>query len=275
MENQKRQIHVRLLEESYRKLKAKCAVEGTTIQDRLARLITNSLSQPHLAIQSKYGEKSGELDIIKVLQECPILSTVDRLELEKLAKFASILHFGRGAIIVLDEETPTKFHIIKDGIVKVFKTSQAGKEFTIDIRYRGEIIGLIPVIKGIPHFASTRALADTEIVAISRQDFLDFIDRNPAVASRITDSEFQRICDLHERLMGLMADNASRRLVKTLFALFGKYGSTLHFTHQEIAEMSGISTETATRIMTQLKNSGILKSARGKLIITNAEKLRL
>jgi CRP-like cAMP-binding protein len=73
--------------------------------------------------------------------------------------------------------------------------------------------------------------------------------------------------------MDLVADNATNRLVKTLFTLSTKYGDTLNFTHQEIAEMSGISTETATRIMTQLKNASILEVARGRVIIKDKDKL--
>jgi CRP-like cAMP-binding protein len=42
-------------------------------------------------------------------------------------------------------------------------------------------------IKDMPHFASTKAMKDTRIISIRRQEFLDFMDRNPAVASSVID----------------------------------------------------------------------------------------
>ena len=57
--------------------------------------------------------------------------------------------------------------------------------------------------------------------------------------------------------------------------LSAKLGLTLPFTRQDIAEMAGTTTETAIRVLSHLKDRGIIRSARGKVIILNEEKLRL
>jgi len=57
--------------------------------------------------------------------------------------------------------------------------------------------------------------------------------------------------------------------------LSAKVGLTLPFTRQELADMVGITTETAIRVMSQLKDRGIIGSSRGKVIILDKEKLRL
>ena len=46
-------------------------------------------------------------------------------------------------------------------------------------------------------------------------------------------------------------------------------------TRQEIADMAGTTTETAIRVTSQLKERGIIRSARGKIIILNETKIRL
>jgi len=57
--------------------------------------------------------------------------------------------------------------------------------------------------------------------------------------------------------------------------LSSKLGLTLPFTRQDIADMVGTTTETAIRVMSHLKDRGIIRSVRGKVIILDKEKLRL
>ena len=57
--------------------------------------------------------------------------------------------------------------------------------------------------------------------------------------------------------------------------LHAKSGPTLPFTRQDIAEMAGVTTETAIRIMGRLKAGGIIGSSRGKIVVLDENKLRL
>jgi CRP-like cAMP-binding protein len=57
--------------------------------------------------------------------------------------------------------------------------------------------------------------------------------------------------------------------------LSAKLGDSLPFTRQEIADMSGLTIETAIRIMSRLKKSGVIGSARGHILILDEVRLRL
>ena len=70
-------------------------------------------------------------------------------------------------------------------------------------------------------------------------------------------------------------ERIEQRLASVLLMLSTKLGPTLPFTRQEIAEMVGTTTETAIRVMSSLKNRGIIRSVRGKVIILDEQKLRL
>ncbi len=54
-----------------------------------------------------------------------------------------------------------------------------------------------------------------------------------------------------------------------------KLGLTLPFTRQEIADMAGTTIETAIRVMSHLKDRGIIRTVRSKVIILDEQKLRL
>ena len=64
-------------------------------------------------------------------------------------------------------------------------------------------------------------------------------------------------------------------MASVLLMLAAKLGFTLPFTRQDIADMTGTTTETAIRVMSHLKDRGIIRSARGQVVIIDEERLRL
>jgi CRP-like cAMP-binding protein len=57
--------------------------------------------------------------------------------------------------------------------------------------------------------------------------------------------------------------------------LSAKLGSSLPFTRQEIADMSGTTTETAIRFLSSLNRRKITRSVRGTIVILDEQKLHL
>ena len=160
-------------------------------------------------------------------------------------------------------------------MVRVSKTSPGGKEFTIALRYQGEAFGQPSFLKGDPHVASSIALEDTDVLAIGRKDFMAFMARNPIVGSRIIYLEAERTSRLYERIVDMISDSAPHRVIRTLLTLSSSCGNVLSFSHQEIATLSWTTIETTSRVITRLKNGGVITSARGKIVIKDPEKLRI
>ncbi|MFC2043689.1 Crp/Fnr family transcriptional regulator [Chloroflexota bacterium] len=73
----------------------------------------------------------------------------------------------------------------------------------------------------------------------------------------------------------MAGERVEQRLANVLLMVSSKLGLTLPFTRQEIADMTGTTTETVIRVLSCLKDRGIIRSDRGKVIIIDKEKLRL
>ena len=177
--------------------------------------------------------------------------------------------------IFWDGDAPEWFYIIAEGRVKVVKHSSLGKEFIIAFFGSGEMFGEVAVFEDKPYPASAQAVAETKVLGIKREDFLSFLAHRPQVALRIISVLGGRLRDAQSRLKDLAGERVEQRLAQTLLMLSAKLGSTLPFTRQEIADMAGTTTETAIRFMSRLKDGGIIRSTRGKIIILNETKLRL
>lgn len=212
---------------------------------------------------------------VKVLQRSLIFSGLNEKELTELASMAIEHSFMPGEFIFWEGDAPDWFYIVREGKIKVLKHSSLGKEFIIAFFSPGEMFGEVAVFENKSYPASAQAAAETKVLAINGQNFLSFLTTHPTVALRIIRILGGRLRDAQSRLRDLAGERVEQRLVTILLMLFSKFGSTLPFTRQEIADMSGTTTETAIRVLSRLKDGKIIRSSRGKIVILNETKLRL
>lgn len=211
----------------------------------------------------------------EILRGSFIFSSLNDDELGELANLAIERSFMPNEFIFWDGDAPEWFYIVAEGKVKVVKYSSLGREFIIAFFGPGEMFGEVAVFENKPYPASAQAVVETKVVGIKRQDFLSFLTNRPQVALRIINILGGRLRDAQGRLRDLAGERVEQRLASVLLMLSAKLGLTLPFTRQEIADMTGTTTETAIRVMSHLKDRGIIRTVRGKVIILDEEKLRL
>jgi len=211
----------------------------------------------------------------QILRSSSIFSSLNDDELGELADLSIERSFVSNEFIFWDGDAPDWLYIVAEGKVKVIKHSSLGKEFIIAFFGPGEMFGEVAVFENKPYPASAQAVVKTKVVGIKTDEFLPFLANRPQVALRIISVLGGRLRDAQGRLRDLAGERVEQRLVSVLLMLSAKLGLTLPFTRQEIADMAGTTTETAIRVTSHLKDRGVIRSVRGKVIILDEEKLRL
>ena len=211
----------------------------------------------------------------EILKQSLIFSSLNEDELAELSRLAIERNFKPDEFVFWEGDAPDYFYIVVEGRVKIVKYSSSGKEFIIAFFSPGEMFGEVAVFEGKPYPASAQAVADTKVLVIKKEDFLSFLATRPQVALEIINVLGGRLRDAQSRLKDLAGESVEQRIAMTLLMLSSKLGPTLPFTRQEIANMAGTTTETAIRVTSQLKQRGIIRSVRGKIIILDETKLRL
>ena len=211
----------------------------------------------------------------EILKQSPIFSGLNADELATLAGLATERAFASNEFIFWEGDAPEWFYILSGGQVKIIKHSSTGKEVIIAFFGPGEMFGEVAVFENKPYPASAQAVTDARVVGIKREDLLSFLAGQPQVALKVISVLGERLRDAQNRLKDLAGERVEQRLAGILLMLSSKLGTTLSFTRQEIADMAGTTTETAIRVMGQLKDRGIISTVRGRITIVNEEKLRL
>jgi len=211
----------------------------------------------------------------QIMKNSSIFSGLSDDEIAELAGLAVDRSLVPNEFVFWDGDAPEWFYIVAEGKVKVLKHSSSGKEFTIAFFGPGEMFGEVAVFENKPYPASAQAVTEAKVIGVKKDDFLSFLANRPHVALKIIGVLGGRLRDAQSRLRDLAGERVEQRLASVLLMLSAKLGLTLPFTRQEVADMVGTTTETAIRVMSSLKDRGIIGSVRGKVIILDEQKLRL
>jgi len=210
----------------------------------------------------------------EILKKSLIFSSLNEEELSGLAGLSVERSFQPNEFVFWEGDEADYFYVIAQGRIKVVKHASSGKEFIIAFFEPGEMFGEVAVFEGKPYPASAQALSASKVLGINRQNFLDFLATRPKVALRIINILGGRLRDAQGRLKDLAGERVEQRLAHILLMLASRMGNTLPFTRQELADMAGMTTETAIRLTGGLSERGIIRTSRGQLVILDEAKLK-
>ncbi|MDP2919292.1 MAG: Crp/Fnr family transcriptional regulator, partial [Dehalococcoidia bacterium] len=214
-------------------------------------------------------------DRAQILKKSLIFSGLEEEEIAGLARLCVEKKIPAGESVFWEGDPPDWFYLLAVGKIKVVKHSSTGKDFVIAFFGPGEIFGEVAVFENRPYPASAQAVEDSVALGIKREDFLKFLGRRPEVALRIINVLGGRLRMASNRLRDLASERVEQRLARVLRMLSARLGKELPFTRQDIADMAGTTIETAIRFLSSLDERQITRSERGKIIILNAQKLKL
>lgn len=210
----------------------------------------------------------------EILKKSLIFSSLNGEELSGLAGLSVERSFQPNEFIFWEGDEANYFYVIAQGRIKVVKHASSGKEFIIAFFEPGEMFGEVAVFESKPYPASAQAISASKVLGINRQNFLDFLATRPKVALRIINILGGRLRDAQGRLKDLAGERVEQRLTRILLMLASRMGNTLPFTRQELADMAGMTTETAIRLTGGLNERGIIRTSRGQIVILDDAKLR-
>ena len=117
-----------------------------------------------------------------------------------------------GAVICREGDHGDTFFIIESGTVEISKQLDGDSSRILGREGAGEFFGELALVQGIPRAATVTAIEDTELLEISKEDFNQYIDHNPAMAAAIMRAVAARLRDADQRAIAeLRRKNAELR----------------------------------------------------------------
>jgi CRP/FNR family transcriptional regulator len=180
-----------------------------------------------------------------------------------------------GEILFLEGEPCQGIYFMKQGSIKVFKTSPEGKEQVLKIMRPGDSFNDVPAFDEGPNPASAQAMEPSLVCLLGSAQMITLVQQYPALAVgviRVFASRLRHLAGLAE---DLSFRHVTSRLAKVLLmqAEEATTGGGLHLTQQDLAAMVGTAREVVVRSLRSLEGQGIVKRERHRLIILDKEAL--
>jgi len=212
---------------------------------------------------------------------------------EALADFGTI---GTSAIyrprqvVFAEGGEATGLYLVCHGEVKVFCSDRFGHEHILGLAGPGSVLGELALDRTPLHAASAEATIESQIRFLRGERLVRYLESTPAVAVRLVAALSGELARSRRQVRDLALKGAESRLAAWILerahaarssaARDGNVdGATprarvpIPFSRRDIAEMIGVSTETAIRLLARLRERGAIGIERGALVIVDAERL--
>lgn len=218
-------------------------------------------------------------EIVHDLRLLPCLSGLEGEEISFMKQMARLRKFPKGIVLFEEEEVVEFFFIVKQGAVKLYKTSKEGRELIVRIMGPGDYFCCAPLYTGGKYFVGAVALEDSLLITIPAEDF------KRTLRSEVTEMGWKLIsglCNKIRYLAKLVEDltfkDVEERVISTLAQLAEDRApdtkvASLQLTHQDIASMTGTVREVVSRAMSRLKKEGVIIDSTVKGFRIDKEKL--
>ncbi|GGB39919.1 cyclic nucleotide-binding domain-containing protein [Virgibacillus dakarensis] len=195
---------------------------------------------------------------------------------ELLASVDHTKPIKKDTFLFSEGEKAEELYIIKSGKIQIGKLSPDGRELTLRICNRGDIVGELSLYDNVKYILNAKVLEDGEVAVIKKFHLEEKLLNNGSLAiefMKVMSESFRRD---QTRFRDLVMHGKKGALFSTLIRLSNSYGKKqssgniyidIVLTNQELANFCGTSRESVNRLLNDLKRNHIISMKKGHIII--------
>ncbi|MFO1519834.1 MAG: Crp/Fnr family transcriptional regulator [bacterium] len=193
----------------------------------------------------------------------------------------TVNHYKKDQIIFYEGNQAFGLYCIYSGRVKLYKSGIDGRQQIVRIAGPGDILGYRSLFAEEPYHATAEALEDANICCIDKNAFFPVLVKNPDLAVNIIKKLAQELRVAEDLATSIAQRPVRERMAELLLMLKEAYGKQvkkgtlidLKLTREEMAEMIGITQETAIRLLSEFKKDGMIEVKEREITILNPQAL--
>ncbi len=214
--------------------------------------------------------------IVRQLNSLKHLSKDDLMRMSN-CKTSKIIK--KGESIFEEGEYLNGVYCIKDGVCKVSKMSENGKNQIVNLVKKGDLLGERSLISEEVSNLSAIALEDMEVCFIPRDEIVRDLEKNPNFTMDVLKTMAITLKNADNLIVDMAQKSVKQRLAETLINLEKKFGVSdlgtidIQLSREDIASIIGTATESCIRLLSEFKKSKYIDFQGKNIIITNKNEL--
>jgi CRP-like cAMP-binding protein len=207
---------------------------------------------------------------------CDNHGLLTRHELAVLRQVGTVRTVEAGAVVAAAGSTATHVQLVTDGELELMAYPPTGRTAVAVVRTGGVILD-IPLLLSRRMPFDAVASRDTEMVALSRQQWVELLQSSASLSIRWMSSIARRLDQDRRRLVVV----TSRPLLAQVAYLLldqaeaeGDSRRVVHLSHLTMAHLLGARRQSVTRVLSQLRDRGLVSTRYGVTLLEDEAALR-
>lgn len=198
-------------------------------------------------------------------------------DLNLILKNSILRSIEEGSFFFLQGDEATYLYVLASGQVKLMQSNPNGQQVNLRTIYPWQMFGALGATRGegAAYPATAQALENSTALAIHSKFLRSMLETRPYLSFDLMNLMTSYIQEMQARYRELATERVEQRVANALIRLAGQTGIRsdkeagieLSFSRQDVAEMTGTTLYTVSRLLSDWERKGVLKTGREKIKI--------
>ncbi len=184
-----------------------------------------------------------------------------------------------GEFFFFQGDPATYFYVLVSGRAKLLQTNPAGQQVNLRTINEWQMFGALGAVReNAVYPATAQALEPSTALAIESSFLKEMLQTRPHLNINLMQLMTSYIMEMQERYRELATERVERRIALTILRLAGQVGRRaegketiveLPLSRQDVAEASGTTIYTVSRVLADWERRGLVEAGRERVLIRN------
>ncbi len=220
-------------------------------------------------------------ELVGGLSHVPLFRNLSADGIARIIALAHPKSVPAGEFFFTEGDAANEFFVLTAGRVKLTQLTPEGHQVVLRMIGRADAFGGVGTFGEPTYPISAEAVEPSQALAWNSQTMRRILESEPALALNALGMVASRLHDLQQRYRQAMTERVERRVARALLRLVHESGRRVEggveiafpVSRQDVAEMTGTTLYTVSRLLSAWEQRGIVRSGRERIAVTNPHAL--
>lgn len=208
-----------------------------------------------------------------------LFTGLSKHECIEIASSARARTFANDELLFMQGQPVRNFVLLHTGSVKMTQLSPSGDEVILWVKGTGDAVGVFGESQSFSHTCSARAMEKCEGLVWDYQRLKILLAEYPHIEKNIGQILSSQLNELEERFREVSTEKVAKRVALALLRLLKHVGKKcpdgiqVFLTREELAQMTGTSLFTVSRILARWGEDGFITPRREGVLVNDSKRL--
>ena len=216
-----------------------------------------------------------------IVAELPLFAGLSRADLDEILRDARSVRYPRDSTVFDQGADAHSFFVLLHGHLRVEKTTPQGQQIVARYVSAGELFGVAQALAIDTYPATAVAAVDSIALCWPSAAWPRLVAKFPSLAANMLHTVGRRLQDTQSQVLEMSSEQVEQRVAHALLRLAKQAGRAVEsgieidfpISRQDIAEMTGTTLHTVSRILSAWEQRQLVEGGRQRIVLRDTDRL--